>query len=313
MSIPSYEPGSYQPEANGEPLWFMFYKNRIALLAGADGNLRLPHGEQPLASAFPPRLAGDYHGQPCRALLLDSEPGPDYQLTDYRQDTYELLGEELYALGNSAKQLCHWELHSQFCGICGARTLPATPVSKKCPGCGNEIFPPLSVAILAVVTKGESILLVRSHNITGLYHVLVSGFAEPGETLEQCVYREVLEETGLKVGNIRYFGSQSWAHPSNLMVGFFADYQSGEIEVQQEELQSAAFFDRPNLPELPHRFSIARRMADWWVECQDKAFAASGKYIDGSQITMPAGSGGHPYGAGGHPHSAAPKPGAAKT
>ena len=96
------------------------------------------------------------------------------------------------------------------------------------------------------------------------FYGLVAGFLEAGETLEECVEREVMEETGLRIKNITYFGSQPWPYPSGLMAGFVADYAGGEIKLQNEELSAGAFYRRDNLPELPTKPSIARRMIDWW-------------------------------------------------
>ena len=108
-------------------------------------------------------------------------------------------------------------------------------------------------------------LLVRARNFRGTFHGLVAGFLEVGETLEECVVREVREETGLTIRNIRYFDNQPWPYPSGLMVGFVADYVSGEVHVQEEELTTAAFFRRDALPEIPRKLSMARRLIDWWI------------------------------------------------
>jgi len=121
-----------------------------------------------------------------------------------------------------------------------------------------------------LIRKGKEILLVHARNFRGTFHGLVAGFLETGETLEQCVEREVMEETGLRVKNITYFGSQPWPYPSGLMVGFIADYAGGEIKLQEEELSSGDFYTRDNLPELPRKLSLARKMIDWWLECSHK-------------------------------------------
>ena len=107
-------------------------------------------------------------------------------------------------------------------------------------------------------------LLVHARNFKGSFHGLVAGFLEVGETLEQCIQREVMEETSLSINHISYFGSQPWPYPSGIMIGFFADYVSGEIKLQDDELSAGAFFSRDNLPELPSKLSIARRMIEWW-------------------------------------------------
>ena len=99
----------------------------------------------------------------------------------------------------------------------------------------------------------------------GSFYGLVAGFVETGETLEQCVHREVFEETGLRIRNVRYFGSQPWPYPCGLMVGFTADYAGGQIHVQREELKNVAWFHRDHLPKLPEKLSIARRLVDDWL------------------------------------------------
>ena len=121
-----------------------------------------------------------------------------------------------------------------------------------------------------LIRKGKEILLVHTRNFRSTFHGLVAGFLETGKTLEQCVEREVMEETRLKVKNITYFGSQPWPYPSGLMVGFIADYAGGEIRLQEEELSSGDFYTRDNLPELPRKLSLARKMIDWWLECSHK-------------------------------------------
>ena len=116
-----------------------------------------------------------------------------------------------------------------------------------------------------LIRRGEEILLVHAHNFRGTFYGLVAGFLEAGETLEQCVQREVMEETGLRVKNITYFGNQPWPYPSGLMVGFIADYESGEIKLQKDELSAGAFYSKENMPEIPRKLSIARKMIDWWL------------------------------------------------
>lgn len=109
-------------------------------------------------------------------------------------------------------------------------------------------------------------MLVHARNFRGTFKGLVAGFLEPGETLEECVYREVMEETGLTIKNLKYFGSQPWPYPSGIMVGYYAEYESGTIKLQDEELSAGAFYSRDNLPEIPKKLSIARKLIDAWLE-----------------------------------------------
>ena len=127
------------------------------------------------------------------------------------------------------------------------------------------MWPSLATAIIVLVHRGDEVLLVHARNFRGNFFGLVAGFVETGESLEEAVHREVLEETGLTITNLRYFGSQPWPYPSGLMVGFHADYVSGEIKLQKEELAAGQWFTKDNLPEIPEKLSIARKIIDDWL------------------------------------------------
>ena len=144
----------------------------------------------------------------------------------------------------------------------------ATDISLKCEACGREIWPQLSPAMVVLVTRhgGEEALLVHAANFKHPdVHALVAGFVETGESLEECVAREVKEETSIEVRNIRYVGSQSWPFPGQMMVGFTAEYESGEISLSDGELTSAGWFTRDSHPRLPSQPSLSRRIIDLWL------------------------------------------------
>ncbi len=159
---------------------------------------------------------------------------------------------------------------NRFCGFCGAPTERSQRIGVRCKGCGKEIFPGLSPAIVVLVTRGsgsdEEALLVHAANFKRPMYALVAGFVEPGETLEQCVEREVKEETTLEIRDVRYIGSQSWPFPSQLMTGFRACYARGEISFADGELTSGGWYRRDSLPELPLPGSLSRAIIDAWVE-----------------------------------------------
>jgi NAD+ diphosphatase len=246
-------------------LWFLFRENQLLLRAGAAGVDALPEAGQ--ASPAPVGMVhdlGKYEGKPCLACMVESSSaGGGVTAVDLRR-AYKILGEPLYLLAGKGREMIHWEEHSRYCSACGARTAPATPLSRQCPACGRLLFPNIAPAVLALVRRKESVLLVHAHSFTGPHYGLVAGFLEPGESLEECVRREVLEETGLEVDGIAYFGSQAWPYPCGLMIGFVMRYAAGEIRLQEEELSHAAFFSRDDLPRLPQRLSLARRMIDDW-------------------------------------------------
>ena len=171
-----------------------------------------------------------------------------------------------YKAAGKAFQILYWDRHTRFCPVCGTPPEQQTPIMKRCPHCGYELYPPISTAIIVLIRRGEEVLLVHARNFRGTFYGLVAGFLEPGETLEQCVRREVMEETGIRIRNITYFDSQPWPYPSGLMVGFTADYESGHIKLQDNELSAGAFYHKDRLPELPQKLSIARRLIDWWLQ-----------------------------------------------
>ena len=141
-----------------------------------------------------------------------------------------------YKAAGKAFQILYWDKHSHYCPACDTLMRQHTPIMKKCPQCGYESYPPIATAIIVLVRKGDEILMVHARNFRGNFYGLVAGFLEAGETLEECVEREVMEETGLRIKNITYFGSQPWPYPSGLMAGFVADYAGGEITYNYKQL-----------------------------------------------------------------------------
>ena len=152
-----------------------------------------------------------------------------------------------------------------------------TEISKRCTNCGKELWPQLATAVIVRVTRpsqssnlsspiSEEVLLVHANNFRRPYYGLVAGFVETGETLEEAVRREVREETVIEITNIRYFGLQPWPYPCGLMVGFTADYVSGDVHLQRSELSNGGWFTRDNMPPIPGKASIARRLIDDWLD-----------------------------------------------
>jgi NAD+ diphosphatase len=141
-----------------------------------------------------------------------------------------------------------------------------TEISKRCTECGKEVWPQLAIAVIVLIHRGDEVLLVRAKNFRTDFYGLVAGFVETGETLEEAVARETMEETGVTIDNIRYFGSQPWPYPCGLMVGFHADYVGGAIHLQRSEIAKGGWFRRDNLPTIPEKLSIARMLLDDWLD-----------------------------------------------
>jgi len=178
-----------------------------------------------------------------------------------------LLDEVDFSLAGRAFQVLYWDRTHRFCGRCGSPTgQKSDELAKECPQCGLVAYPVITPAIIVAVTRGREILLARARRFTGTFYSVLAGFVEPGETFEECVAREVREEAGVDIENIRYFGSQPWPFPHSLMVGFTADYAGGEIVAEEAEIIDARWFRADALPEIPRIGSIARRLIDWFVE-----------------------------------------------
>ena len=189
-------------------------------------------------------------------------PLPETLATIDLRGSFDLIGETLWALAGRASQIATFYRTHRFCGICSAATKPlAHEAACECTACGHRVWPRVSPAVMVRIQRGREMLLARSpHFREGMYSAL-AGFVEPGESLEQCAHREVLEEVGVTITNLRWFSSQSWAFPHSLMLAFFADYVSGEIVCQPEEIEDARWFSPDDLPPLlPGQASIAYRL-----------------------------------------------------
>jgi NAD+ diphosphatase len=189
-------------------------------------------------------------------------PAPGHSWEGLRA-LFTVLDDAHFALAGRALQLVDWDRTHQFCGRCGTPTeAKREERARACPSCKLTAYPRVAPATMMLVRRGRELLLGRSpHFPPGMYSAL-AGFVEPGESLEQCVAREVEEEVGVQVNNIRYFASQSWPFPHSLMIAFVCDWVSGEIRRQETEIEEANWFEVLQLPKLPSKISIARRLID---------------------------------------------------
>lgn len=182
----------------------------------------------------------------------------------YFEDLRKLLGlieQDMFAVAGRAIQILEWERSHRFCGRCGTRTeFHAQERAVQCPACGYVQYPRINPCVIAVVTRGEELLLARSLRFNRPMYSALAGFMEAGESAEETLAREVKEEVGIDIRNITYFGSQPWPFPNNLMLGFLAEYAGGEIVLQEDEILDAQFFHYSNLPQTPPPGSIAHAL-----------------------------------------------------
>ena len=242
----------------------LFADDRLVLTEGA---LRLPSLDQATKWANADWFPVD--GRGSRAMAALAEPGwepPAGVVPVGLRSVLGLLPEPELSLALIAAHFALWRRTSRFCGICGTATVQSRRHrAMACPSCGHLTFPKVSPAVIVQVTRGSQILLGRSRrHPRGSYSVL-AGFVDPGESLEDTVHREIKEESGILVKDIRYFGSQPWPFPDSLMVGFTAVFDGGTLQNLDDELEDVGWFGVDALPPVPPAHSIARAMIDDFV------------------------------------------------
>jgi NAD+ diphosphatase len=264
MFVPGLRPPDQAPRAAA---WFAFRGDRLMVRVESEGATLLDY--EALAELGATFDNGHYLGRlayvDCYALQLEDDCDcPDGTTFEGLRALYGRLPDDYFTIAGRAIQILHWDQTHRFCGRCGEPTVHApSERAKLCPKCGLLSFPRLSPAVIMLVHRDDDFLLARNVNFPEAFYSVLAGFVEPGESLEEAVAREVWEEVGLEVSDIRYFGSQPWPFPHSLMIGFTAHYASGEIREQADEIMHAAWFSRRGeLPRLPGKLSIARRLID---------------------------------------------------
>lgn len=258
------KPGEGAPEGPG--FWLVLQGSALVVRAGADC-LCLPEGERPdwLDPGSGALCIGIWQGKPLWATNAGTRksPPPPF-ITEQFNAVEERLDDRLLTLGGIAHQILHWEGMSAVCSRCGGELERiAGTWGKKCRSCCHEHFPSIHPCAIVLVKRVNEFLLVRKAAWQAGRYSLVAGFVDPGESLEECVHREVREEAGIAVTNLRYVGSQNWPFPSQLMAGFLADYAGGELRADESELEDASWFCRERMPgSLPAKRSIARWIID---------------------------------------------------
>jgi NAD+ diphosphatase len=251
------------PSLNAPALWFAFQRGSILV---SDATAAILPRCRDLAEHGIPALRSHYLGllgaEHCYAAEIDeAHPLPRGWAKLGLRDLFGLVDGTVAALSGRALQILDWERNHQFCSRCG------TPMqargderARACPACRFTSYPPVSPAVMVLITRGRELLLARKAAWPPGRYSAIAGFVEPGEMLEDTVARETREEVGVEVGELRYFGSQPWPFPHSLMVAFTAEYAGSEVRPDGVEIEEAAWFDAEALPNLPPSVSISRRL-----------------------------------------------------
>jgi NAD+ diphosphatase len=265
--IPDFKPSSSQ---SGPALWFTFDNGHLLTKVDAD-RIRIPDSADLEALQISPSrklYLGSLDGQPCYAGALEQRGAfnSNFKLNHLRA-LFGMIPDTIIWIAGRANQLLYWHLTHRYCGKCGHITEDKTGErAKVCPRCRHLNYPRLSPAVIVAILKGNQILLARNRKYKAPIYSVLAGFVEPGESLEECVEREIKEEVGITVQNVCYFGSQPWPFPDALMIAFVADYAAGQIAVDGSEIIEAAWFSKDKLPQLPPKISIARQLIDWFTQ-----------------------------------------------
>ena len=212
---------------------------------------------------------GYWDDRPCYVLEIDEVDELD-PMQFQKGNLYHILGrvdEQLFALAGRASQLLDWERDHQFCGRCGDRMqADVDERAMRCGPCGTINYPRIAPCIIVLVTRGEELLLARNANFPRPMYSTLAGFIEAGETAEETLVREVREEVGVEVRNLRYFQSQSWPFPNQLMLGFFAEYAAGDIVCDLTEIADAQWFHYSDLPMIPPLSSVSGQLIQHYIQ-----------------------------------------------
>ena len=262
---PEFSPGRHrEPLQCRNALWFIVRDGQLLVIDGEAA--RLPGDD--IASRFHQHCEPHYFGrlgeQDCIALNVcdDIDAPPGFRWAGLRS-LFFALPEALLAIAGRALQIVEWDRSHRYCGRCGTATEQKFDERVKvCPGCGYTAYPRVSPAMMVLIRRDRELLLARAPHYPADMYSALAGFVEAGESVEETVHREVREEVGLRVRNLRYFGSQSWPFPHQLMIAFHAEYAGGELAPDPAEIAEARWFMLDAMPKFPSSRSISRRLIE---------------------------------------------------
>jgi NAD+ diphosphatase len=255
---------------NQPGLWFVFHGDNMLVKTKGEA-VTVPHAVHPTEFDLKPFWemdVGPFGEIPCYSALMDGDmEAPDGMEFQGFRGLFGQLEDNIFGYAGRALQLVRWDITHQYCSRCGK---PAGTRNEDgaqiCHHCGFMTYPRISPAVIVAVLRDDKILLAHNNRFPKKRYSVIAGYVEMGESLETCVRREIREEVGIEVKNIRYFGSQPWWFTSSLMVGFTAEYASGQIRVDNAEIAHASWFSADDLPDIPDKVSIARQLIDSFVD-----------------------------------------------
>ncbi|MAZ70988.1 MAG: NADH pyrophosphatase [Porticoccus sp.] len=268
MSDCHFEPCIRIPEHNSrQPLFLLVRGQQLLCRTNSDPGI-LFDGDEVDTSGFPVHLLGLFHCCPCYVVdMTHAQVLP--ARTEWRdlRALLQNLSADLFNLAGRACQVAQWDLQHRYCGFCGSQTVvSAGDRSRRCNDCHAFFYPKISPCVIVLITWGDHCLLASSARNQGKLYSALAGFIEPGESAEQTIHREVMEEVGIRVDNLRYFGSQPWPFPGQLMIGFHADYHSGVIQVDGIEITQADWWRFDRLPPCPSSRTLSGQLIQHFVD-----------------------------------------------
>ena len=269
-SFAQFTPGNLEAGPyTGHSYWLVFQDGKI-LISSSGQDARLPFlGDLSSLGIDSSRshYLGMSDGNPCRTIEVSPDlPAPEAWTFEGVRSLFGRISDGFFSVAARALEVVEWDRTHRFCGACGAATtIKQGERARECPACGHLSYPRISPAVIVAVVKGDMLLLARARRFPPGFYSVLAGYVEPGETLEECVAREVKEETGVEVKNLRYFASQPWPFPHSLMVAFTAEHAGGDIRIDETELVDAGWYTADALPSLPDPLTVARRLINWFI------------------------------------------------